>query len=417
MKIRSLLPLITLSTLSLFGTLPSEPEELLTKSNNRFALSLLTQLESDKSNLLYSPYSLFTALSMVYTGSARETETCMHQALSLSVNQSQLTELFSQHLLLAERDSRLRIANSIWINHHLTLLPSFLNDLQSHFLTAAYPLDPQQAGKSAAEINRWIEDKTEKKITHLINESDITALTQLILANALYFKSSWSLPFSEQKTATERFYTAPHNSVAVSMMQQRSSFRYFENSDLQAVILPFKKESPDQKNLGCLILLPKEPFPEDSLQCEVSDGTTVCKLPVKWIPQADLIEKIVFEAVPSPVDLKLPKFTVEQKLSLKNALKALGMEKAFSQQADFSGMDGVGRLTIDNVQHSTFFSLDESGVEAAAATAIAMVSTTAYLPPLFHKPFIANHPFYFFLVDLDSSLIYFVGKMQTPLAE
>ena len=86
----------------------------------------------------------------------------------------------------------------------------------------------------------------------------------------------------------------------------------------------------------------------------------------------------------------------------------MGMPTAFSLAADFSGMNGFGQLMISDVIHEAFVSVDEYGTEAAAATAVIMVGT-GEIPTI-----AADRPFIFFIRDLETGTILFVGRVLNP---
>jgi serpin B len=88
------------------------------------------------------------------------------------------------------------------------------------------------------------------------------------------------------------------------------------------------------------------------------------------------------------------------------------MKEAFSNYADFSGMTEANDLKIDEVIHKAFIEVNESGTEAAAATAVIMVLKSA----LEEQPirFIANHPFIYFIVDKTTGGIIFMGRFVDP---
>src|SRR5262249_6965505 len=84
---------------------------------------------------------------------------------------------------------------------------------------------------------------------------------------------------------------------------------------------------------------------------------------------------------PKAVSLALPRFKVTYKADLMPPLRSAGMTLAFDPvQADFSGMTGAAvgaRLAIGQVVHRAVIEVQEEGTEAAAATAAAMVLTSA----------------------------------------
>jgi serpin B len=113
------------------------------------------------------------------------------------------------------------------------------------------------------------------------------------------------------------------------------------------------------------------------------------------------------------VRVALPKFSAESEFSLRKTLSAMGMPAAFSNHADFSGIDERDRLAISEVLHKAFVDVSEQGTEAAAATGISMVLATAHAPepPVIFR---ADHPFLFLIRDTRSGVILFIGRLMKP---
>jgi serpin B len=108
------------------------------------------------------------------------------------------------------------------------------------------------------------------------------------------------------------------------------------------------------------------------------------------------------------IALTMPKFEFDSDFSLKDVLTAMGMPVAFSAEADFSGMTGDQDLSIAEVIHKAFISVDEEGTEAAAATAVVMVESAMPGQPV---EFTVDHPFIFLIRDIETGAILFVGRV------
>jgi serpin B len=87
------------------------------------------------------------------------------------------------------------------------------------------------------------------------------------------------------------------------------------------------------------------------------------------------------------------------------------MVDAFTSQADFSGMTGARDLFISDVIHKAFVSVDESGTEAAAATAVIMKLTAMPAEPIRVD---VNRPFIFLIRDIETGAILFMGRVLDP---
>jgi serpin B len=112
------------------------------------------------------------------------------------------------------------------------------------------------------------------------------------------------------------------------------------------------------------------------------------------------------------VRVAFPRFKVTQEFELNKTLGAMGMPLAFSDRADFSGMDGRQDLYISNVLHKAFVDVNEEGTEAAAATGVAVGAKSA--PPTPQQEFRADHPFVFLLRDTGTGSILFTGRVTNP---
>ena len=123
---------------------------------------------------------------------------------------------------------------------------------------------------------------------------------------------------------------------------------------------------------------------------------------------------------PYSLQLHMPKFGVETRAKLSEALAALGMPTAFDAgSADFTGIHvpdaSEGPIYIANVIHQANIDVDETGTEAAAATAIGMDTGGCTGPwPAKDVTLRLDHPFLFVLRDLETGTILFMGRVVDP---
>ncbi len=120
-----------------------------------------------------------------------------------------------------------------------------------------------------------------------------------------------------------------------------------------------------------------------------------------WLAKLD-------QAEPHKTSVRLPRFTTSSSFNLVTELKALGMNTAFDDTADFSGMDGTKNLYLSDVFHKAFVEVNETGTEAAAIT-VAMASMAGM-----DDRFIVDHPFIYLIRDNGSGSILFLGRIIDP---
>ena len=374
----------------------------LVDGNSAFTFELYQALRRSDENLFYSPYSISLALAMTYASARGETEQQMADTLHFVLSQNHLHPAFnSLDMELSERgegaqgkDSkgfRLNIVNAIWGQKDYEFLSGFLDVLAENYGAVLRILDFVKSPEdSRITINKWVSDQTEDRIKDLIPQSAIDSLTRLVLTNAIYFNAAWQFPFKEDATSDGNFYLLDGGETIVPMMKQTESFGYAEGDYYQAVELPY-----DGQELSMVILLSRagqfETF-EDSM----SYGS---------------VQGIISGLESHEVNLTMPKFEFESEFSLAQTLAEMGMPVAFSANADFSGMTGNRDLSIDEVIHKSFVSVDEAGTEAAAATAVIMKLTATPGMPV---DVTIDRPFIFLIRDIETRAILFIGRVLNP---
>ena len=395
---------IIVPLLSLVVALPIAHSEVVAENEIALGFSLYSSLpKNPEENLVFSPCSLFTCLSMLYVGAREETAREIEKVLQVNLSRKALVKENVEILQVLKPHEGpnpyvLKIANSLWLDRKIAPLSDFKHTLQKNFEAKLGLVSFGLADKSIGQINEWVSSQTEGKIGQLLTRQDVSPTTRLILVNALYFQGQWGSPFAEDATQNSDFSVSKEKTVQVPMMHQTEKFPYFENKSFQLLALPFTGMTQEEGQLACLILLPKSG--------DLSDVQEMVNLEnwEDWLSQ--LQEKTV--------SVTLPKFKLSKRMELNKVLSNLGMPNAFSSEADFSGIDGMHDLYLDKVIHAADIELNEAGLTAAAATSASMKMKGALQTPI---TFTADHPFLFFVVDLDSTLLLFMGHMQSPLQE
>jgi serpin B len=381
---------------------PAGDAEALRAGNAAFALDLYQVLRAEAErqgeNIFFSPHSISIALGMTYAGARGNTEAQMADALHFTLEQEKLHPAFNQlDLALRSRAEpsgedangfRLSVVNSIWPQKDYPFLPDFLDVLGVHYGASLYLLDfISDPEGSRLVINDWVAGQTENRIQDLIPEGVISALTRLVLTNAVYFNAAWQTPFDEADTTEGAFTRLDGTEVTVPMMRQTADMDWASGSGWQAVALPYEREE-----LGMALILPDdfEAF-ESSLDLAALDA---------------ILDALSLHSV----DITLPKFSFDSSFSLKDALISLGMTDAFDDRSDFSGMDGSLDLYIEAVLHKAFVDVNEAGTEAAAATAV-VVNWRGLPEP---TAIVLDRPFLFLIWDGPTGAILFLGRVVDP---
>ncbi len=371
----------------------------LVRGQNDFAWNLYRAATNGSGdNLIFSPYSIGQAFSLVYAGARGTTESEMQDVLNYLPQNTQhaaFNALDQRLAKLGDDETQgegepftLRSANAVWGQRGFPFQQAYLETLAQHYDAGLRTAD--FVGQSAAvadEINRWVAEQTENRIKNIVGPEQITPDTRLVLANAVYFNAAWMIPFSAQETKDGPFTTLAGDEVTVPLMHGTVRVPYMEGDGYQAVQLPYTNSSVDM-----LVILPHaDRFANVEQQIN-----------------ADFIDTIRNRGEAYDVTLTMPRWEFESDLNLVELLMSMGMKQPFSSAANFSGI-GDGGLFISDAVHRGTITVDEEGTEAAAATIIGM-ATSAYPT----AEMALNRPFIFAIVERDTGTILFVGRVTNP---
>ncbi len=272
------------------------------------------------------------------------------------------------------------IANGLFIQDGLPVPDGFLRTLASQYGAGARIFS---SGQGADQINAWIRDQTAQRITKLFDQLD--PATRLVLANAVYLKADWQIPFAKDPTTDATFTRADGTTVTVPMMRQKQSLRYASGQGWQAVELPYAAS-------------------ELAMRVIVAQGA---------LSPAELLSPQTLTQVeaglrPERVDLFLPRWDFATDLDLLPALNTLGL----TALDNFSGMSPE-RLALDQAVHRANITVDEWGTEAAAVTGLAFLTSLPAGPQFVVR---ADRPFAFAIVHQPTGAPLFIGHIADPLA-
>ncbi|WP_437626947.1 serpin family protein [Sorangium sp. So ce1151] len=383
----------------------AEDQLTLSRDNASFALDLGRALHSATENVIYSPFSISTALAMAYAGARTTTEEAMATAMRFELPQARLHPAFNQvDLELKKRSEgssaikgsgfRLHTANAIWSQVGLPIEQPFLKVLGESYGTSMRLADFTAPKEAEALINAWVKDQTKGNIPKLL-EDDVNRETLVVLTNAIYFDAAWSTPFEEDATKPGTFQRGDGTSVTVPMMRGEQQTGYGAGDGWEAVEIPYAGTP-----VSMFVVLPAEGT-ADAFEASL-DGAA--------------LEEIIASTQHYSVDITMPKFSFGLSSSLKGALTGLGMEVAFDlEDADFSGIVADGGIGIQDVIHQAVINVDEAGTEAAAATAVILgnTSTGSFPEP---AAIVLDRPFFFFISDVPTGAILFAGRVNDPTA-
>uniref|UniRef100_A0A3P8ZBS0 Leukocyte elastase inhibitor n=1 Tax=Esox lucius TaxID=8010 RepID=A0A3P8ZBS0_ESOLU len=371
--------------------------------NTAFSLELYRVLrQNNTGNIFISPFSISSALAMVYLGARGDTATQMAKALSFNLTKDVHTDFQTLNAVINSPAASyiLKLANRLYGEETFGFLTDYLESTHKFYHADMKAVNFLGAAEeSRAQINSWVELQTENKIKDLLKPGTVSSMTTLALVNAIYFKGNWLNRFDQKETQEMPFKLNQNESKPVQMMHQMKKFpfNYVPDYNLQIVELPYVDEE-----LSMFVLLPEEATDGADPLVKLERELTVDKLD-EWTRRENM-------DTGTDIIVHLPKFKLEEEYKLIEPLVALGMKVVFTGGlADLSGMNGKGGLFLSTVVHKAFVEVNEEGTEAAAATA-GMVSFCM----LREEHFTADHPFLFFIRHNKTKSILFLGRFSSP---
>lgn len=354
---------------------------------------LLRAVRKPGENTLLSPLSVALALSMTANGAAGDTRAEFEALLGADVDtlNENAASLLADYLAL-EGSTQSAVANSLWVDQGLTADELFLERCAAFYEAGVYQAD-LDTEETRDAVNDWISQVTRGMIPQML-QKPLPEETALLLANALWLKTTWAEEFDPSGTHTRPF-TAADGAVTDTDFLSNGirTEQYFRTEDAAGVVLPY-----DDGRLAFAAVLPDGDL----------DG---------WLEGVDgeTFSNLLEAAEDATVSLCLPKFEAEWGGSLSDALKGMGLETAFDpDRADFSGLgtteDGLP-LFVSSVDHRAKIEVNEEGTEAAAATVVAMPAGAP--APAERVELVFDRPFCYAVVDLERGVPLFLGTFET----
>ncbi|KAF0289019.1 Serine protease inhibitor 88Ea [Amphibalanus amphitrite] len=376
-------------------------------SSHDFAVRLFQKLhpECQGRNLFFSPYSIWSALTLAFFGAEGDTHSEMAQAMGLTgLNKVDVMRafrfiLFWQNVELSDKiddagKNELRVANRLFFDRRqkvkLCMKELFHNEIEM--------VDFRKASEEARQtINAWVEEQTANCIKELVPPGYVDSNSRMVLVNAAYFKGTWVSQFRPNETQLAPFHSSKEDVSMVSMMQQEGTFNCGPSEPLQAQVLELPYLG---HQISMYILLP---FADSSLD------VTISRLTPKILRGA-------FEFIsPGEVNIHIPKFRVEEDYELSSVLSDLGFERLFNgSTADLSGFSKSGNMALGNALHKAFVEISEEGTEAAAATAL-LDNRSGH--PSRTEQFICDRPFMYVIYYKPTHTMLFMGTYEHPDVE
>ncbi len=350
------------------------------KSAADFSYELFKNSYVDAENIILSPISALSALSMAANGADGETLSQMEAALGAD-KETLNKYLYSYRTSISNNDSFV-LSNSVWLKNDMAVDSEFLQANADYHEADVFSV--AMDNDTVKKINDWASEKTRGEINNLI--SDLPANTVYCLVNAAIFEAKWKNSYQDKNIKNFPFYNADSTQTNAEYLYSRE-YLYISGEGYCG----FVKHYNDDRYAFAAFL----PDSNSSLNALVNsfDGNK-------------LMDSVT-NAENTPVAVYLPTFTTEFATDLSSALKKMGMNKAFSpSEADFSKVSQGS--WISQVKQKAKIEVTREGTKAAAATIITAPTKSANGNNNI-KSVNLNRPFLYAIIDTEADLPIFIG--------
>lgn len=377
------------------GGYKQAPKEarLLASAQNEFGNKLMRELHEPGKNTFISATSITQAMQMALLAADGETRKEMIKVMGLEGLEQDPANRQLLDAIASRQGVKLSVANSVWGGEgRVSISDEFLSSARKFYDAEARVLD-FDAEASVGVINTWVSEKTQGKITKLLDRIPPAAVAYIV--NAVYFKGTWAIEFNKENTRDGDFTIDNGSKLTLPMMNMRQDLHYGLHEGVQYVRLNFKGDG----SVGMWIALPAAGKLDDLVG--KFDGPMLAA----WRKNLSSQEVV----------LKLPRFKLGYNAELVAPMQKLGMNRAFdANQAEFPKMQGaVGNVFISRIIHKTILEVNEEGAEAAAVTGVEMQTESVPAEP---TRMYVDRPFFVAIIDDATGAILFQGAVHQPEA-
>lgn len=367
-------------------------DEAFISSSTDFAIKVFQKSITKDENSLISPLSIMLALSMVANGANGQTKSEMEALLGGSITIDNLNKYLYTYVqnLPSDKKYNLQIANSIWFRgdeNNFIVEKDFLQKNADYYNAATYKSSFNK--ETLKDINNWVKKNTNGMIDKIINEIDKDAVMYLI--NALVFEAEWDTVYKKHDIFDGEFH-AKNGSIRSVKMMYSNETRYIDTGKAAGFIKNYK-----DGEYSFVALLPNK-------DVDINEY-------ISSLNGEDFI-LAVSNAKPAVVSAKLPKYSYDYTIEMRDILASLGIPSVIDK--DLANFSKLGSFTdeniyIESVVHKTFISVDELGTKAGAVTNIAVNASSA---PTEIKYVTLDRPFIYAIIDNTTKLPFFIGTVM-----
>lgn len=368
----------------------------LVNDQNKLAFQLYSLIKG-KENTVISPYAITYSLALAFEGAGGSTESQMARILQFRLDKELLIKSYTW---LNDRwlmESPFFFFTGLWVQRGI-IKPEFLKVVEKEMKATLRQGDFASRSESAkSEMNIWFKEKSQGKLTNIIQANDLNNLVKMIAVSGSYIRGKWQQGFDSRNTKQVPFFRDRFITSTVPSMSTVGIFNCFEDGNWTVVELPYESKKKNSPNISLLVILPHETYGLKNIENEVTWETVK-----QWLSAFQ--KQRVF--------VTIPRFQTTGTFSLVEVFRQMGLNNPFGDEADFEGIRPGNELKLSKIFHKAQFSIDEGGSNGGVSFSNNIETGSSSEKDLII--FKADHPFMFILMDKSINSILMIGKVMSP---
>ncbi|TNN63358.1 Angiotensinogen [Liparis tanakae] len=323
--------------------------------------------KQQSTNTLLSPVNTYGSLILLGLGSDKDRKDCV-----FLMDGHKVLKTLQGINSLVDDGPKDEITTQVWVftRQDAQLSKDFVRGTQdfsdASFIRGVDFAEPQEAEQL---VNSFLEKTSDGRVKGIFK--DLNSSSDLLFVSSFNFHGNWRTAFQPEKTSLQEFHVDETTTVMASLMTHTGQYHYLKDEECRCMVVKLCLS----KRSYMLLALPDEGASLHDIESKLLTGVMS-----DW--HQNLQEGLL--------ELSLPKFSMSSETSLHNLLTALNPEveaKLLGSEAEFSQLSNTKPFTIDKDK------VQDAGVPLKLSI---------------------NRPFFFSVIEGDSSAILMLGKITNP---
>jgi len=376
----------------------------LSEAHFEFSIDLYHEVAKSKSgNIVISAQNVNMALAMLFLGSTSNTSSSQELRRTLKYENMSYVDIHKSHRQVLQVLSDPYYGEQgffskvgLFVQKGAGVKPNYDRAVREFYQSQIIDVDfgASGSGQVVDTINSWVKNVTVGNVTSFLYSGPGSA-TRLFVASLAQIQPQWLFPFDPLKTSyTGLFFLPGGQRLTVPMMTAQLNVPLGYSQDLEARILELPLTS---RRMSMFLILPDHLDPGIE---QMEANLTTHHIKALMVTLQDEV-----------VNVRLPRFRIEDTLDLGDEIEALGSKHiSLPRQADFGNMVKKNLIHLSFFKHRAKIETKEWGRHGISET-----NEKKKIGVLKQKFFEVDRAFLYFVWDYFTGSIMFIGRVTRPI--